>query len=79
MPQSELHLRRRSELEQGEVAWAAHIEAQAGSGETQRAYCKRHGLAPRSFRAWQEPHLSRSPSSAARPGRRASPCSPGAG
>ena len=40
-------------MEQDEAIWAAHIDAQTVSGETQRAYCTRHGLAPRSFRAWR--------------------------
>ncbi len=33
--------------------WAGHIEAFRVSGQPQRAYCARHGLAPRSLRSWR--------------------------
>ncbi len=33
--------------------WAEHIEAFRASGQPQRVYCARHGLAPRSLRSWR--------------------------
>lgn len=34
--------------------WLRHVEAQARSGQTQRAYCAAHGLRPRNFRRWAQ-------------------------
>jgi len=45
-----LHSRRREEIW---ARWRAHREAQRASGQTQVAYCRRHGLDPRHFSVWK--------------------------
>lgn len=33
--------------------WIAHVEAFQGAGGSQKHYCERHGLTPRTFRTWR--------------------------
>ncbi len=33
--------------------WIAHVEAFQSTGASQKHYCKRHGLTPRTFRTWR--------------------------
>lgn len=40
------------EQEEREVYWQGHVEAWRASGETQRAYCDRHGLKRHSLSYW---------------------------
>ena len=36
-----------------EQFWQTHVDACRMSGITQRAYCERHGIAPKTFRKWR--------------------------
>jgi hypothetical protein len=45
-----LHSGRREEIW---ARWRSHREAQRASGQTQVAYCRRHGLDPRHFSVWK--------------------------
>ena len=36
-----------------EQFWQTHVDACRASGETQKLYCERHGLAPKTFRTWR--------------------------
>ncbi len=36
-----------------EQFWLAHVDACRISGETQKTYCERHGLGPKTFRKWR--------------------------
>ena len=36
-----------------EQAWRQHLERQQASGQTARAYCRRHGLAETAFHYWR--------------------------
>lgn len=33
--------------------WIAHVEAFRATGDSQKHYCERHGLTPRTFRTWR--------------------------
>ncbi len=33
--------------------WQTHVDACLVSGITQKAYCERHGIAPKTFRKWR--------------------------
>lgn len=33
--------------------WVAHVEAFQATGDSQKHYCERHGLTPRTFRTWR--------------------------
>jgi len=33
--------------------WIAHVEAFQATGGSQKHYCERHGLTPRTFRTWR--------------------------
>lgn len=47
-------LDRVSERAAKEASWRLHLEAQSKSGESARAYCRRHGLLQSSFRFWEQ-------------------------
>ena len=36
-----------------EQFWQIHVDACRVSGETQKTYCERHGIAPKTFRKWR--------------------------
>lgn len=36
-----------------EQFWQAHVDACRVSGETQKTYCERHGIAPKTLRTWR--------------------------
>ena len=36
-----------------EQFWQAHVDACRVSGETQKLYCERHGIGPKTFRKWR--------------------------
>jgi len=36
-----------------EQFWQAHVDACRVSGETQKIYCERHGIGPKTFRKWR--------------------------
>lgn len=36
-----------------EQFWQAHVDACRGSGETQKLYCERHGITPKTLRTWR--------------------------
>jgi len=36
-----------------EQFWRTHVDSSRVSGETQKAYCERHGLTPKTFRSWR--------------------------
>ena len=36
-----------------EQFWQTHVDACGMNGETQKAYCERHGIAPKTFRKWR--------------------------
>ncbi len=36
-----------------EQFWQTHVDACLVSGITQKAYCERHGIAPKTFRKWR--------------------------
>jgi len=36
-----------------EQFWQTHVDACRVSGETQKLYCERHGIAPKTFRTWR--------------------------
>ena len=36
-----------------EQFWQTHVDACRVSGITQKAYCERHGIAPKTFRTWR--------------------------
>jgi len=36
-----------------EQFWQTHVDACRMSGITQKAYCERHGIAPKTFRKWR--------------------------
>jgi hypothetical protein len=38
--------------------WRAHVEGQRASGQTQKAYCRAHGLCPRYFCVWRKKLLA---------------------
>jgi hypothetical protein len=36
------------------MRWRAHVEAQRASGQTQKSYCRKHGLCARYFCVWKK-------------------------
>ncbi len=50
-----------------ESFWQVHVATWRGSGETQRAYCLRHGLKCHSLSYWHQRQIHREGSPAARP------------
>jgi len=36
-----------------EPFWRTHVDACRVSGDTQKTYCERHGIAPKTFRKWR--------------------------
>ncbi len=36
-----------------EQFWQTHVDACRVSGETQKIYCERHGIGPKTFRKWR--------------------------
>jgi len=36
-----------------EQFWQTHVDAGQASGITQKAYCERHGIAPKTFTKWR--------------------------